>query len=235
MMTSRVWSAQGRTAVVIAAGVALLAAACSSSGSSTAVSSNAKQTIVFAESGLGTEGAADADGHQRLREGQPQHQGQDRRAVVGLDDVPVAAGALVHRRVRPRRTSSSPTSPTRPSSRRPAGSEPGQPAPEHEPVLPARRSPPGTYQGKRLRGAVVRQPGGALLPDRPDQDPADEPGPGRLRRQGCDEEGPVAQGGPRLRGRQVRGRDHRLPDRRLGVRRQARPQQRQHAGQRRRR
>jgi multiple sugar transport system substrate-binding protein len=57
MATSRVWSVQGRTAAAVAAGVALLAAACSSSGPSSAVGSGAQQTIVFAESGLGTEGA----------------------------------------------------------------------------------------------------------------------------------------------------------------------------------
>ena len=57
MATSRVWSAQGRTVAAIGAGLALLTAACGSSGSGAAVSSNAKQTIVFAESGLGTEGA----------------------------------------------------------------------------------------------------------------------------------------------------------------------------------
>src|SRR3984957_5702384 len=57
MATSKVWSAQGRTVAAIGAGLALLAAACGSSGSGPAVSSSAKQTIVFAESGLGTEGA----------------------------------------------------------------------------------------------------------------------------------------------------------------------------------
>jgi len=41
----------------LGAGIALLAAACGSSGSGPAVSAGAKQTIVFAESGLGTEGA----------------------------------------------------------------------------------------------------------------------------------------------------------------------------------
>jgi multiple sugar transport system substrate-binding protein len=57
MATTRAWSAQSRTVAAIAFGVALLAAACGSSGSGPAVSSSAKQTIVFAESGLGTEGA----------------------------------------------------------------------------------------------------------------------------------------------------------------------------------
>ncbi len=38
------------------AGLALVLAACSSSGSAKPVAGNAKQTIVFAESGLGTEG-----------------------------------------------------------------------------------------------------------------------------------------------------------------------------------
>src|SRR4029077_15145461 len=57
MATGRVGSAPGRTVAIIAAGVALLAAACSSSGSGPAVGASAKQTIVFAESGLCTEGA----------------------------------------------------------------------------------------------------------------------------------------------------------------------------------
>ena len=57
MAISRAWSVQSRTVAASALGVALLAAACGSSGSGAAVSSNAKQTIVFAESGLGTEGA----------------------------------------------------------------------------------------------------------------------------------------------------------------------------------
>ncbi|HET9897591.1 MAG TPA: extracellular solute-binding protein [Streptosporangiaceae bacterium] len=47
-----------RAVIVVAplAGLALVLAACSGSGSSKPVSGNAKQTIVFAESGLGTEG-----------------------------------------------------------------------------------------------------------------------------------------------------------------------------------
>src|ERR1700729_1045386 len=57
MAISKAWSVQSRTVAASAVGVALLAAACGSSGSGPAVSSNAKQTIVFAESGLGTEGA----------------------------------------------------------------------------------------------------------------------------------------------------------------------------------
>jgi multiple sugar transport system substrate-binding protein len=57
MATSRVWSGNRRAVAALGAGIALLAAACGSSGSGPAVSANAKQTIVFAESGLGTEGA----------------------------------------------------------------------------------------------------------------------------------------------------------------------------------
>jgi multiple sugar transport system substrate-binding protein len=57
MATSRVWSGKRRTVAALGAGIALLAAACGSSGSGPAVSAGAKQTIVFAESGLGTEGA----------------------------------------------------------------------------------------------------------------------------------------------------------------------------------
>src|SRR5580700_68688 len=57
MATSRVWSGRRRTVAALGAGIALLAAACGSSGSGPAVSAGAKQTIVFAESGLGTEGA----------------------------------------------------------------------------------------------------------------------------------------------------------------------------------
>src|SRR5260221_12138843 len=43
-------------AVVASAAVGLAAAACSSGGSSSPVAASAKQTIVFAESGLGGEG-----------------------------------------------------------------------------------------------------------------------------------------------------------------------------------
>jgi len=45
------------TVAVAAVGLATGAAACSSGGGSSSVAANAKQTIVFAESGLGTEGA----------------------------------------------------------------------------------------------------------------------------------------------------------------------------------
>ncbi len=45
----------------------------------------------------------------------------------------------------------------------------------------------GTFQGKNLRRSVVRQPGGAVLPDRSHQDPADEPGRGCVRRRGRNE------------------------------------------------
>src|SRR5258708_21205794 len=52
-----VWSNKSRMlAVVAAAAVGLAAAGCSSGSSSSKVAASAKQTIVFAESGLGTEG-----------------------------------------------------------------------------------------------------------------------------------------------------------------------------------
>src|SRR5260370_3542335 len=52
-----VWSNKSRMlAVVAAAAVGLAAAGCSSGSSSSNVASSAKQTIVFAEPGLGTEG-----------------------------------------------------------------------------------------------------------------------------------------------------------------------------------
>src|SRR5260370_15683296 len=52
-----VWSKKSRMlAVVAAAAVGLAAAGCSSGSSSSKVAASAKQTIVFAESGLGTEG-----------------------------------------------------------------------------------------------------------------------------------------------------------------------------------
>ena len=170
-------------------------------------------TIVFAESGLGTEGQQTAEGDQGVREGQPVDQGDDRRAVAELDDLPAAAPAALHRRleharrVRVRRHLSGQVRARR------LDQAADLAAPEHGPVL-RDRGRRRHLQGRSLRDAVVRQPGGPVLPDRPDQDAADLAGAGRLRRPGGDEGGQVAQGGPRLRGRQVRGRDHRVHDRR---------------------
>ena len=56
----QMWPGNGRrralAATTVCAAAALGLAACGSSGSSSAVAGSAKQTIVFAESGLGTEG-----------------------------------------------------------------------------------------------------------------------------------------------------------------------------------
>ena len=77
----------------------------------------------------------------------------------------------------------------------------------------------GTYKGATYAVPWFDNPEGLFYRTDLIKTPPTSPGAGRQRRAGRDEEGQVAEGGPRLRGRQVRGRDHRVHDRRRRVRR----------------
>ena len=140
----------------------------------TGASAASTTTISFAESGLGTEGQQTAKAITGVREGQPVDQGHDRRALARTRPPTCSSCSSASSPARARPTCSSPTSPIRRSSRRPVGSSRSRRFhPNMKPVLPD-RGRRRHLQGRALRDPVVRQPGGPLLPDRPDQDAADQ-------------------------------------------------------------
>ena len=165
-----------RGTLALAAVVALAVAGCGSSGSgssaSTQVPATAKQTIVFATQGLGSEGTATQAAVKAFEKANPNIKVSILNAVADLRRGSAAAAAALHRRarharrdhhrcglaghVRPagldRRTWPS-------STRTPASSSPAS-------------SPPGSTRAA-VRDSLVHQRGGPVLPHRPDQDPAD--------------------------------------------------------------
>ena len=204
--------------VTVGVGLVALAAgatACASrGGSSSPVAASAPQTIVFAESGLGTEGQQTQTAINAFAKANP-----NIKVTVQVlsPDSTTYLSQLEHDFI------SGSTTPdvfesdvTYPAKFAQAGwvLPLTQFKPGDQPVLRA-RGRRGHLQRHGLRDPVVRQPRGPVLPYRPGQDAADQPRAGGQRRAGGDEGGPGAQGGHRLRGGQVRGRDHLVPHRRI--------------------
>ncbi len=172
-------------AIGLTVGLVALSAACSSSGSgsSSGVSASSKQTITFAESGLGTEGQQTQKAINAFEAANPNIKVN---IQVLSSDSTTYLSQLEHDFI------SGSTTPdvfesdvTYPAKFAQAGwvLSLAQFSPNMSQFFPHEVAA-GTFNGTQLRGSVVRQPGGPVLPHRPDQDPADQPGAGGERRPG---------------------------------------------------
>ena len=154
------------------------AAACSSGGgSSSSVAASAAQTVVFAESGLGTEGQQTQVAINGFEKANPNIKVQ---VQVLSSDSTTYLSQLEHDFIS---GSSTPdvfeSDVTYPAKFAQAGWV--LPLTQFKPDMSqyfAHEVAAGTFNGTVVRDAVVRQPRGPVLPDRPDQDPADQPGAG---------------------------------------------------------
>ena len=179
-------------------------AACSSSSPSPAASGSARQTIVFAESGLGTEvqqteravsyfERANPGIHVKIDVLSP-----DSTTYLSQLEKSFTAGSAT-----PDVYESDVTYPPK-FARAGWALNLARFGPDMKRYFPAEAAA-GTLLGRYLRHPVVRQPRGPVLPDRPDQDASDQPGAGGGRRQGGYAEGPCPQGGLAFEGREYEG------------------------------